>query len=403
MTPDGSIAFIPASIRETEFVDKMNDLLSVAARTGAADLHFESDRDRNVVVRMRNKDGDLENVHVFNSKDAALVFNKVRYRANMSTVDTRAAQDSRITQAVDGRILSIRVSIVPTVNGTSCVMRLLDPNNAGRPLETLMMPPRVDRAFRHAINSPEGLVITVGPTGSGKTSTLYTALALRNDSTVKIVTAEDPVEYLLAGAQQVEVGENRGITFPLAMRAFLRQDPDIILVGEIRDNDTLSTALQAGQTGHLVLSTLHANNTIEAIERMIELGARPQTLRSALRAILAQRLVRKVCAACAKPHPIVDIEAVDIIAGTGIEVHTEMFGEGCAACNHTGYSGRQAIYEMLLLDKQARLALTHVDISAIEAAAVKQPQFSKLLNSAILLVVSGVTNMKEVKRVVAEL
>ena len=266
-----------------------------------------------------------------------------------------------------------------------------------------MMPERVDRLFRSVIEMPEGLVLTVGPTGSGKTSTLYTALGKRNSPTVKIVTAEDPVEYILPGAQQVQVGERHGIQFASAMRSFLRQDPDIILVGEIRDNDTLSTALQAGQTGHLVLSTLHANNSIDAIERMMELGAKPQTLRSALRAILAQRLVRVVCPHCAHPHRIIDPESLDVLSRIGVDIVEEQVGAGCDECNGTGYRGRRAVYEMLVFDKQARIALSHGGLQELEQAASRQRQYAPLLTAAVSLVHQGVTNMHEVQRVVVDL
>jgi len=401
---DGSIQFLASNARETALTHALNDLFERAAREGCSDIHLESREDKSLRIRLRNRDGDLIDAGSFAPQDATLVLNKIRYRSNLSTVDTRAAQDSRISQRVEGgRILSVRVSIVPTIHGATCVMRLLDPHNSARPLEALRMPERVQRAFRACIHSPEGIVLTVGPTGSGKTTTLYTALGLRNDPSIKIVTAEDPVEYLLPGAQQVEVGANRGITFAQALRAFLRQDPEIILVGEIRDHETLSTALQAGQTGHLVLSTLHANNAIEAIERMLELGAKPQTLRSAVRAVIAQRLVRLVCPSCGVWRPITDPESRVIIEQSGVACTKEMHGVGCEACNGTGYRGRQAIYEMLLLDKQARVAVARQDIAALAAAAEHQKQYRKLLTAAITLVNEGRTNMQEVQRVVVEL
>jgi type II secretory ATPase GspE/PulE/Tfp pilus assembly ATPase PilB-like protein len=399
---DGSVQFIASNPREAGLAARLNDLFVQAANSGAADLHLETTASKHIVVRMRNRDGDLETIHTFEPHDTHLVLTKIRYRANLSVVDTRAPQDSRITQDVGGRLLSVRVSIVPTVHGATCVMRLLDPQNSGRPLQSLRMPERVERAFKRVTRSPEGLILTVGPTGSGKTTTLYTALGMRNEPSVKIVTAEDPVEYLMEGLQQVEVGANRGMSFSQALRAFLRQDPDIILVGEIRDYDTLSTALQAGQTGHLVLSTLHANNVFEALERMLEIGAKPQTLRSALRAIVAQRLVRLVCPQCKRAHRIEDPEALDILKGAGLTCEQEWVGAGCEACNHTGYSGRQAIYEMLLMDKSARLALSKSDLAGVREAAEKQRQFVPLLPAAVELVRQGWTNMSEVQRVVVD-
>jgi type II secretory ATPase GspE/PulE/Tfp pilus assembly ATPase PilB-like protein len=400
---DGAVQFIPLNPRERILAEKLNGLFNRAAEEGAADIHIESVADGSLVVRMRNRDGDLIEVAHFPDSEATLVFNKIRYRSNLSVVDTRAPQDSRITQKVGDRSLSVRVSIVPTIHGSTCVMRLLDPANSGKPIESLRMPERVERAFRAAIRSPEGLVLTVGPTGSGKTTTLYTALGMRNEPSIKIVTAEDPVEYLLNGAQQVEVGVNRGITFAQALRAFLRQDPDIILVGEIRDSETIQTALQAGQTGHLVLSTLHANNPIEAIDRMMELGAKPQTLRSALRCVIAQRLVRLVCQDCAQKRQITDPEALAVIEQSGVACTHESVGVGCDKCGGTGYSGRQAIYEMLVMDKPARVALMQGKLDALEQAASHQRQYAKLLVAAMGLVQQGRTNMQEVQRVVVEI
>lgn len=401
---DGSVQFLASNPREVPLAARLNALFERASAEGAADIHLESLPDKTLGVRLRNGDGDLIDAGFFAPQDATLVLNKIRYRSNLSTVDTRGTQDSRISQKVgNGRLLSVRISIIPTIHGSTCVMRLLDPENSGRPIEALRMPEKVERAFRAVIQSPEGLVLTVGPTGSGKTTTLYTALGMRNDPSIKIVTAEDPVEYILSGAQQVEVGVNRGISFAQALRSFLRQDPDIILVGEIRDSETLNTALQAGQTGHLVLSTLHANNTREAVERMMELGAKAQTLRSSLRAVIAQRLVRLVCPACGVRRRITDVEALAVIESSGVACVEEVYGAGCEECNHTGYRGRQAIYEMLLMDKLARVSLLRQDMSALDEAARHQKQYAQLLPAAIALVNQGRTNMKEVQRVVVEI
>lgn len=398
---DGAVQFIASNRREGDLAQRLNALFVKAANLGSADIHMESRDDKSIAVRLRNRDGDMVYIDEFPAHDATLIFNKIRYRSNLSTVDTRGPQDSRIRQDIGDRLINVRVSIVPTVHGSTVVMRLLDPANSGKPIESLFMPPRVEKIFRHVIHSPEGLILSVGPTGSGKTTTLYTALNLRNEPSVKIVTAEDPVEYMLSGAQQVEIGPGR--TFAQVLRAFLRQDPDIILVGEIRDHETISTALQAGQTGHLVLSTLHANNTFEALERMIEMGAKPQTLRSALRAVVAQRLVRVVCSECAEQKPITDPEVMALIQSTGQQCTHENIGKGCEACNHTGYRGRRAIYEMLLLDKPTRIALISGDMAAVAEAAKRQGQFTPLLPAAIELVRSGITNMNEVQRVVVDL
>lgn len=400
---DVALRFNANNAREKPLTAALNLLFERATMEGAADIHLESREDHSIVARLRNRDGDLVQAHEFSEDEANLVFNKIRNRANLSTSDTRGAQDSRIAQEAGGRTLSVRVSVVKTLHGYSCVMRLLDPNNSGRPIESLLMPERVEKAFRAVISSPEGLILTVGPTGSGKTSTLYTAINLLNDPSIKICTAEDPVEYVLPGIQQVEVGANRGISFAEALRSFLRQDPDIILVGEVRDGETISTALAAGQTGHLVLSTLHANDSIEAMERMIELGAKPQTLRSALRAVIAQRLVRTVCEHCKVEREIVDAEALDILQRAEMQTRVEMVGAGCDHCGGKGYSGRRAIYEMLLMDKPARLAVSRTDIEALRQAAHHQRQFRTLLRSGLELVEQGVTNMKEIRRVVVEL
>lgn len=395
--------FIGNNERERVIAQRLNDFFDRAAADGIADIHLESVESGALELRVRNRDGLMVREWVFEDVEAPLVLNKIRQRADLSTLDTRAPQDSRITQIALGRRLDVRVSIVPTLHGASCVMRILDSKNAGMPLDALKMPPRVRRAFLRAIDLPEGVILTVGPTGSGKTSTLYSALNILNTPDRKIVTVEDPVEYVLPGVQQVQAGHGTGTTFAQVLRAFLRQDPDVILVGEVRDAETATVALQAGQTGHLVLSTLHANSAIEAFTRLSEMGVSAHAMRSSLRAIIAQRLLRKVCPHCSKPTDIVDQDALAFIQQHGLQITQQMQGAGCDACNQTGYSGRQAIYEMLLVDGKLRHALSTNDPAALAAVAKAQGQYEPLTHAAARLVAEGVTNFKEALRVSSDL
>jgi type II secretory ATPase GspE/PulE/Tfp pilus assembly ATPase PilB-like protein len=396
-------AFIANNTRETPIAAALNEFFERAAREGIADLHLETVADGGLELRIRNRDGLMFRAHRFDSDEGLLALTKIRQRANLSVVDTRAPQDGRITQIAAGRRLDVRISIVPTLHGSSCVMRILDSANAGMPIERLNMPDAVRHAFERIIDLPEGVLLSVGPTGSGKTSTLYSALNKINTVDRKINTAEDPVEYVLPGINQCQAGESSGTNFSELLRSFLRQDPDVILVGEIRDAETAKIAMQAGQTGHLVLSTLHANDALEAFTRLHELGVTMHALRASVKAIIAQRLLRKVCPHCAQPQPLDDEDTLRVAQSFGDTSGIEQVGLGCEACLHTGYSGRQAIFEMVVMDKNLRANLHALDAQVLQPLVASQPQYSSLLSAAARLAREGVTNYREVIRAVSDL
>lgn len=396
-------SFIANNSREAPLAEALNGFFERAAQEGIADLHLESAADGSLELRIRTGDGLMVPAHRFEPEDAQLVLNKIRQRSNLSVVDTRTPQDGRIVQEAQGRRLDVRVSIVPTIHGASCVMRILDSANAGMPIDKLAMPPAVRRVFERVIDLPEGVVLAVGPTGSGKTSTLYSALGKLNTPERKIVTAEDPVEYVLPGVNQSQAGASSGTNFAQLLRSFLRQDPDVVLVGEIRDAETAKIAVQAGQTGHLVLSTLHANDALEAFTRLQELGASLHALRTSLKAVIAQRLLRCVCKECAKQVPIVDADGLKLAKSLGDQEGLEWVGQGCTQCAGTGYRGRQAVFEMVVLDRRMREALTDLDVARLQGVARGQPQYQTLLESAGHLAIAGKTNFREVLRVVSDL
>jgi type II secretory ATPase GspE/PulE/Tfp pilus assembly ATPase PilB-like protein len=397
--------FIANNPREVPLAAALNGFFQDAATEGLADLHLETVIDGSLILRVRTNGGVLAQRHRFERQDAQIVLNKIRQRANLSVIDALCAQDGRIVQEAMGRRLDVRVSIVPTLHGSSCVMRVLDSANAGMPIEKLRMPPKVQRAFERVINLPEGVILTVGPTGSGKTTTLYSALGRLNTPETKICTAENPVEYVLPGVNQTQAGAGSAVDFPSALRAFLRQDPDVILVGEIRDSDTAKTAMQAGQTGHLVLSTLHANDALETFTRLGELGVSGHVMRSAIKAVIAQRLVRRVCPNCVREVPLVDADALEVAHRHGDLRGIDHVGAGCDACHGTGTQGRQAIYEMVLLDRQLRAAMRDQDGdgASMREAAMHQAQYQTLSGAAAELAAQGIISYREVTRAVSEL
>lgn len=395
--------FIANNPREQPLAAALNGFFETAAGEGLADLHLEAVINGGLVLRVRTKEGVLVQRHQFAAEDSQIVLNKIRQRANLSVIDVRSPQDGRIVQEALGRRLDVRVSIVPTIHGESCVMRVLDSANAGMSIDRLNMPQKVQRAFERVIQLPEGVILTVGPTGSGKTTTLYSALGILNTPENKIATAENPVEYVLPGANQTPCGTGTGVTFAQALRAFLRQDPDIILVGEIRDEETAEITMQAGQTGHIVLSTLHANDALEAFTRLNELGVTAHVMRSAIKAVIAQRLVRRVCPLCARQLPLRDEDAIALAQKYGDSRGVETVGAGCEACNGTGLQGRQAVYEMLLVDRAMRAAMRDLDASHLRETASQQAQYKPLAGAAAALAAQGVISYREATRAVSDL
>jgi type II secretory ATPase GspE/PulE/Tfp pilus assembly ATPase PilB-like protein len=320
----------------------------------------------------------------------------------MNISETRVPQDGRILYDVGKRKVDLRVSTFPTVHGETVVCRVLDKQNLIVGLERLGMSPAMLELFSRDIARPNGIILVTGPTGSGKTTTLYSALSSLNKPDTKIITLEDPVEYELASVSQAQIQPAQGFSFAKGLRSILRQDPDIILVGEIRDQETAQMAIRAALTGHLVFSTLHTNSAVGALPRLIDMGIEPYLLSATLISVLAQRLVRKVCVKCRAPHHLADDEC-EMLVRHGIEIDGAGFsmGKGCPSCRQTGYCGRGAVFEYLRIDSTiGALINADADTDTITKTA-RAAGMRSLREDALDKVVAGFTSLPELLRVVA--
>jgi general secretion pathway protein E len=367
----------------------VNLLLLEALEARASDVHIEGYA-RSLRVRYR-VDGVLREAPSPPAQLMPAVISRLKIMADLDIAERRVPQDGRIRLRLQDRQVDVRVSTLPTLHGESIVLRLLDAEAGRAGIEQLGMGADTLASFLRVIARPHGIVLATGPTGSGKTTTLYAAVDRIRTGREKILTVEDPVEYELAGVPQVPVNEKVGVTFATALRALLRQDPDILLVGEIRDGETAEIATQAALTGHLVLSTLHTNDAPAALTRLLELGVAPYLVASTVEAVLAQRLVRVICQACREP--------VEWPGEDGAPRRTAWRGTGCDACSGTGYRGRTGIYELLLVDDELRAQLMRAGgASELRRLAVAHGMRT-LHEDGLRLVAAGVTTLEEVMRV----
>jgi type IV pilus assembly protein PilB len=380
---------------EAPIVKLVNSLIADAVRKGASDIHIEP-YERSMRVRFRI-DGVMQEMMAPPFKFKAAILSRLKIMAELDIAERRVPQDGRIKIKVLNRTIDLRVSSLPTIFGEKIVMRILDKTNLNIDLEKLGFEPASMTEFVSAIANPYGMVLVTGPTGSGKTTTLYSALSRVNTPEVNVMTAEDPVEYNLDGINQVLVNEDIGLTFAAALKAFLRQDPNIIMVGEIRDLDTGSIAVKAALTGHLVLSTLHTNDAPSAIGRMIDMGVEPFLVASSVNLILAQRLVRKVCTACKTPITLSDEVLHELqLAPEDAAGATFFEGRGCVECNNTGYRGRQGVYEVMPLSSSIRdLVLERASANEIKRMAIEQGMLT-LRRDALQKLKRGLTTVEEV-------
>ena len=373
-------------------------LISEAVQLRASDIHIEPFEDR---VRIRYRiDGVLIERDSPPRRLLGALLSRVKILAKMDIAERRRPQDGRIKITVGEKELDLRVSVLPTNHGQSVVMRLLDKDNIRVGLRQLGLSEGDFRAFRNLIRRPNGIILVTGPTGSGKTTTLYAALNELNRPDVKIITAEDPVEYYLAGVNQVEVRHNIGLDFGKIIRAMLRQAPNVILVGEMRDAETAQMGIQASLTGHLVFSTLHTNDAPGAVTRMIDMGVPSYLVSSSVIAILAQRLVRVVCAKCKAPYtpPDAVLDAAGITPEMAANA-TFVKGRGCTNCQRSGYRGRLGIYELMMMGSRIReLAFEGAPTQTIRKAAISLGM-TTLYNDGIHKVLKGVTTIEEIFRV----
>ena len=380
---------------EAPIVKLVNSLIADAVRKGASDIHIEP-YEKTMRVRFRI-DGAMQEMMAPPYKFKAAITSRLKIMADLDIAERRIPQDGRIKIKVLNRTIDLRVSALPTIFGEKIVMRILDKANLNVDLEKLGFEPASMKEFLAAILNPYGMVLVTGPTGSGKTTTLYSALSRVNTPTVNVMTAEDPVEYNLDGINQVLVNDSVGLSFSAALKAFLRQDPNIIMVGEIRDIDTASIATKAALTGHLVLSTLHTNDAPSAIGRLIDMGIEPFLVASSLNLILAQRLVRKVCNACKHPAQLTD-EVLDELQldRKELEGATVMEGAGCVECGNTGTRGRAGVYEVMTITPALReLILQRASAIEIKRTAIQGGMLT-LRRDALQKLKRGITSVEEV-------
>lgn len=376
----------------------INALLTQALRENASDIHIEAFENRSV-VRLR-VDGTLRDVLEPPRALHAAVVSRIKIMAQLDIAEKRLPQDGRITLRLAGRPVDVRVSTLPTGHGERVVLRLLDKQAGRLKLESLGMGSATLKRLDHLIHQPHGIVLVTGPTGSGKTTTLYAALSRLDHNTLNMMTVEDPVEYDLDGVGQTQVNARIEMTFARALRAILRQDPDVIMIGEIRDLETAQIAVQASLTGHLVLATLHTNDAASAVTRLVDMGIEPFLLASSLLGVLAQRLVRLTCTECHKPHAPdpAELEAFD-----GGPVPEFIYSAvGCPACKWTGYQGRTGIYELLTVDDSVRQMIHDQSSEQVMRDYALKHDMINLRGDGMRWVVMGKTSFEEVIRVTRE-
>jgi len=394
---------LPATeLEDAPVVRLLRTLFEDAVQVGASDIHIEPDEK---VLRIRQRiDGVLHEQVMGEKRAAAALVSRLKLMSGLDISEKRMPQDGRFNIKVRNRSIDVRLSTMPLQYGEAVVMRLLDQSGGILSLDQLGMPEDLLARFRRQVRRPHGMVLVTGPTGSGKTTTLYAALNELNKAEKKIITVEDPVEYRLPRINQVQINPRINLSFAQVLRAGLRQDPDIIMVGEMRDQETAQIGLRAAMTGHMVLSTLHTNDAVSTSLRLLDMGAEGYVVASALRGVLAQRLVRRLCESCIEEDPL-DDAARSWLAGRPGAGEAAGFrrGNGCPRCNNTGYHGRVGVYELLEIDFPLADALRRGDSAAFAARALQQATFRPLDLCALDLARAGVTSMEEVLKVSGQL
>lgn len=388
---------------ETEILDDdspivrlVNQIIANAVAQRASDIHFDA-HETEFRVRYRI-DGVLHTDRSLPKSMQSVITARIKIMGNLNITENRVPQDGRIKINVNFKPIDIRLSTLPTYYGEKIVMRILDLSTALTEVEKLGLTPDHKDLFETMIAKPNGIVLITGPTGSGKTSTLYAALNELNGEGVNIITVEDPVEYQISGVNQIPVKEEVGLTFAAGLRSILRQDPDIVMVGEIRDAETASIAVRASLTGHLVLSTLHTNSAVESIARLVDMGIEPYLLSASLVGIIAQRLVRRVCRDCGEVHELSPAEQ-QFFAEHGIELTHMNRGKGCPSCSNTGYRGRMAIFEILPITREMKDLIISNESQIEIRKYMKEKGYKTLLEDGLVKVVDGHTTLEEVLRV----
>ena len=387
---------------EAPVIKMVNLIMQRAIETRASDIHIEP-FEQSLKVRLR-VDGVLQEIDAPNVKSTAAVISRIKIMAKLNIAERRLPQDGRIKIQMLGKELDLRVSTIPTMYGESVVIRLLDKENTVLDFEALGFSGRHLQNFIDVLALPHGIILITGPTGSGKSTTMYAALKQLNTPERKIITVEDPVEYQMEGINQIQAKPQIGLTFASALRSIVRQDPDVIMIGEMRDLETAKIAVQSALTGHLVLSTLHTNDAAGGITRLLDMGLEEYLLTSTVNGILAQRLVRKLCPACkismvAAPELVKELQLQRFSSQSEIVLYKPV---GCPACAGTGYRGRLAIIELLpMTDPIRKLIMSHEESGAIQKLAIAEGM-QTLYENGLVKVIEGITTLEEVMRVTSE-
>jgi len=399
-------------IEEVSIIELVHNLIKYSYKVRASDIHIDPQEDA-LVIRARI-DGVLYKIFTFKKDIQDEIIARIKILAGLRTDEHNAPQDGRFKffDTVENIKFDIRVSIMPTYYGENAVLRLLTQNETSFTLETLGFSERDLQVVQEAIKKPYGMILVTGPTGSGKTTTLYTILKVLNTEHISIITLEDPVEYSIPGITQIQVNPQVGLVFSKGLRAILRQDPNVIMVGEIRDQETADIAINAALTGHLLLSTLHTNDASTALPRLLEMGAEPFLIASTVNVVIAQRLVRKICEKCKAGMKLKETEILSILESIGYDLTTENIkkikdtkfykGTGCSFCNNTGYYGRLGIFEVLHISPAIKEAIMKKeDSSKIKSLALKEGM-TKMIQDGFSKVLKGLTTIEEVLRVIHE-
>ena len=378
---------------DTPIIKLINGVISQAIKARASDIHFEPYEDR-IVVRFR-VDGILREVLSQDSKISSVLISRIKIISGLDISERRLPQDGRVSLSLGDKSIDVRVSTLPSSYGERVVLRLLDKQSAQINIEDLGLPPKILSNYKSSLKNPEGIILFTGPTGSGKTTTLYSGLRYLSDSSQNILTVEDPIEYTLRGIGQTQVNSKTGYTFAKGLRAILRQDPDVVMVGEMRDIETAHIGIQASLTGHLVLSTVHTNSAIAAITRLRDMGIESFLLASSLRTIISQRLVRRLCLECKKE----EVASPQVQKIFNLDSSQKVSNStGCSSCSHTGYQGRIAIAECIQIDKELK-ELIHNNASENAIANYVFKENKSIDDASLELLKNGTTSCEELIRV----
>ncbi len=386
---------------EAPVIKRVNQVLQKAVSSRASDVHIEP-FENHLRIRFR-VDGLLRDDESPSSQDAAAIISRIKIMANLNIAERRLPQDGRFKIRLQGETIDLRVSTLPTLHGESVVLRLLRRNDVQLDFAYLGIEEHLKNKILETLNNPHGIILVTGPTGSGKTTTLYAALRYLNKPERKIITVEDPVEYNIDGVNQIQAKSEIGLTFAHALRSIVRQDPDVIMIGEMRDQETAKIAVQSALTGHLVLSTLHTNDALSSLTRLMDMGVENYLLSSTVNAILAQRLVRTLCNKCKQPHLLTDEEIASWKLRPFLINNKYIYrAVGCDECGHSGYSGRSAIVELLIMSNQIRKLVTNEADQDIILQTAREEGLQTMYEDGMRKVAEGITTVEEVLRITQE-